>query len=1408
MQVRVEARRAVLGLGMMVATVLAQGQVQFYFSTPGGDTSRLTADDVDTFGWTGEYDVIVKNTSGSTIQFNSGCLMIGFAETTGEGPSASITPGSNKVTLLNMANAEAPPSSNPNFGTLPSWFSGSFGCLLGGGRGITGPTRPYGLSVTTDVALGTTQSIGAGQEFLLCRVKFADNGLFSAGGSHDLVLYDGGSTGSFTTALFRLPGSSYRPGANWYADSKLTLNAGGSNQPPVLDAIGDHEVREDRLLTFDASASDPDVGQTLTFSLNGAPYGAYINPTTGVFTWRPSAIQTTQTYTFDVVVSDNGNPVLSDIETITVTAERETRAATQVWAWGSNALGVAGLGPDNIAFPSPTPVPEFVGSSKILRGEYHTFARLSDGSWLATGWNQFGQLGDGTFDDRRTASAIPELSSFIDIGPGFDFSLGLTSSGTLFAWGAGDMGQLGSGVGDALPSPTQVLVIPNDSILRMMTSAYQTPFGITNTGDVYGFGYNQYGGLGTGSFPPPIEQLIPVLIMPMTTPVKIESSYYHSAALLANGTVMTWGRNHKGQLGDGTTINRAAPLPASISDVVDIDLGLETTYALKRDGTVWGWGWNATRLLGDGTTVNFRTTPVQALGLTDVVDIEACTNAVVALKSDGTVWVWGSNVSGILGNGGSPFQYSVPTQLSSLSNIAGIAAFADTAFAWSYEAGANQAPVLDPIGNQTVAEGSSLSLDANATDPDAGQTLTYSLTGAPSGMSIDGSTGVVSWTPSETQGPGSYQITIVVTDNGSPAQSDSEAITITVDEANQPPVLVNPGAQMANENSAFTLQLSGSDADLPAQSLTFAKVGGPSGLTVSPSGLVLWTPGESDGGTSPNVTVSLSDGVANVQQTFAISVAEVNQPPIVNGVVDRYGVMGTLFWLVLDVTDPDGPSTFTYSLGAGAPAGMTLDANGVLQWVPTASQVGPHTFSVVVTDNGLPVLSTTRLVTMRVASAGRVAGWGGWAQSFSTPLGQYVATACNVTGYGVILRPTGSLVQFGPGNQPIPPSGTFIGLSSASFACFAIRSVDRYLMAWGNDYLGLISGRYAGRILKVSSSTGGRAAVVTLDSPGRLFTWGGGQSMVPGKFLDVAAGWGHVTAIRSDGTLVTFGNIGPTPIGTFKAVAAGNGFSIAIRSDGTLVGWGNATMANVPAGNFVAVATGFHPSGINAVAVREDGELVSWGGGWLVPTGSFSAVGDGNWEYLAIRRNSPPTLVNPGPQSATEHSAFTLQHTGTDVETPTGLTYGLVSGPSGLTVSTSGLVSWTPGEAFGGTVQNVTVRVSDGIDTTTQTFPITVAEANGAPVCQNDVDTVARGTSKDIDVRANDTDPEGNSFLVTSVTPPAPNYGAVSIVSGGTKIRFTASSSPFFRNKITKFTYTVTDSLGATSSAQVQVTIK
>ncbi|MDO8412271.1 MAG: hypothetical protein Q7S51_00630, partial [Gallionellaceae bacterium] len=155
-----------------------------------------------------------------------------------------------------------------------------------------------------------------------------------------------------------------------------------------------------------------------------------------------------------------------------------------------------------------------------------------------------------------------------------------------------------------------------------------------------------------------------------------------STAATVTGTVWTWGYNSSGQLGNGTVSQTPQPNPAAISgvsSVVAVTGGLYHSLAAKADGTVWAWGKNNTGQVGDGTGIN-QSTPVQVIGLTGVIAAAAGFEHSLALKADGTVWSWGKNYFGQLGDG-TGINQSTPVQISGLAGITAIAAGDDFSLA-------------------------------------------------------------------------------------------------------------------------------------------------------------------------------------------------------------------------------------------------------------------------------------------------------------------------------------------------------------------------------------------------------------------------------------------------------------------------------------------------------------------------------------------------------------------------------------------------------------------------------------------------------------------------------------------------------------------------------------------------------
>ncbi|TFG82852.1 MAG: RCC1 repeat-containing protein, partial [Spirochaetales bacterium] len=287
------------------------------------------------------------------------------------------------------------------------------------------------------------------------------------------------------------------------------------------------------------------------------------------------------------------------------------------------------------------------GVASIAAGDSHTVALKSDGTVWTWGDNSYGQLGDGTTTERTTPVLDSVLSGVVAIAAGGCHTVALKSDGTVWTWGSNDYGQLGDGTTTDSPTPVPVSSL---SGVTAIAAGYQHTVALkSDDGTVWTWGWNDYGQLGDDTT---TDSPTPVPVSSLSGVAAIAAGGVHTVAQWSGGgTVWTWGSNDYGQLGDGTIIDRYTPVPlTSLSGVASFAAGLCHTVALKsNDGTVWTWGNNSYGQLGDGTIIE-RHTPVKVFSLSEVASIAAGGVHTVALKSNGTVWTWGCNEFGQLGD--------------------------------------------------------------------------------------------------------------------------------------------------------------------------------------------------------------------------------------------------------------------------------------------------------------------------------------------------------------------------------------------------------------------------------------------------------------------------------------------------------------------------------------------------------------------------------------------------------------------------------------------------------------------------------------------------------------------------------------------------------------------------------------
>jgi hypothetical protein len=295
-------------------------------------------------------------------------------------------------------------------------------------------------------------------------------------------------------------------------------------------------------------------------------------------------------------------------------------------------------------------------------------------------------------------------------------------------------------------------------------------------------------------------------------------------------------------------------------------------------------------------------------------------------------------------------------------------------------AGTNSPPGISPITEATILEQTPLAFTVTASDPD-GNALTFSLTNAPAGAAINSTNGVFSWTPDEAQGPGTNQITVIVTDNGTPALMATQTFTIVVLESNRPPFLSPISEQAIYEETTLTVTNFATDPDIPANALTFSLDSNtaPAGAEINPTnGVFTWTPDEAQGPGTNQITVIVTDDgnpPLMATRTFAVVILESNRPPVLSPIEGQTITEETTLTITNVATDPDLPANvLIFSLDTNsAPAGAEINpTNGVFTWTPNESQ-GPGTnqITVVVTDNGVPSLIATQTFTVVVLESNR-----------------------------------------------------------------------------------------------------------------------------------------------------------------------------------------------------------------------------------------------------------------------------------------------------------------------------------------------------------------------------------------------------------------------------------------------------
>ncbi len=351
-----------------------------------------------------------------------------------------------------------------------------------------------------------------------------------------------------------------------------------------------------------------------------------------------------------------------------------------VQCWGDNSQGQLGDGSQSNSSSPINVVGLRAPAIALTAGFYHTCAALQDGSVACWGDNARGQLGDDSREDRLQPVAVQDLSdSIAKLAAGRYHTCALAIDGDVHCWGSSSRGQLGTGSLDSSRTPARVATLGGDAVA--IGAGEEHSCAILTNGTLRCWGSNRDRQLGEGS---PGLYSIPQLLIPNraagnTTPIggiaAIAVGRYHSCLLTNQRGVECWGRNSDGQLGDGSNIPQPAPVAVVglANGVIGLSLGAEHSCALRQNGTVLCWGSNQYGQLGDGTQEQ-RATPVEVSGITGgVAAIVAGDNHTCALVQGGGAKCWGQNSSGQLGDG-TTTDTSFPVTVSGLSGALALTA--------------------------------------------------------------------------------------------------------------------------------------------------------------------------------------------------------------------------------------------------------------------------------------------------------------------------------------------------------------------------------------------------------------------------------------------------------------------------------------------------------------------------------------------------------------------------------------------------------------------------------------------------------------------------------------------------------------------------------------------------------------
>lgn len=327
--------------------------------------------------------------------------------------------------------------------------------------------------------------------------------------------------------------------------------------------------------------------------------------------------------------------------------------AGQLWLWGGNSYGALG---DNTTIPKSSPVQvigdgtNWISVSAGYGNVGHKAGIKTDGTLWVWGFNGNGQLGDNTIAHKSSPiQTVGFATNWSQVSCGYRRTSAVKTDGTLWSWGNNPNGELGDNTVTSRSSPVQTVAFGNN--WSSVSCGQRHTAGIKTDGSLWIWGINSNGQLGDNTV---TSKSSPVQTIALGNDwASVACGYNNTIGIKKNGTLWAWGANNYGQLGDNTTIRKSSPVQTVAFGTNWIKAscqGYSVAIALKQDGTLWSWGYNGVGELGINATTA-RSSPIQVVGASTLwTDVSTNNETTLATKKDGSLWAWGYNAAGAIGD--------------------------------------------------------------------------------------------------------------------------------------------------------------------------------------------------------------------------------------------------------------------------------------------------------------------------------------------------------------------------------------------------------------------------------------------------------------------------------------------------------------------------------------------------------------------------------------------------------------------------------------------------------------------------------------------------------------------------------------------------------------------------------------